>query len=109
MNKELPSLWKALFPCIEKASVKKTMHYKEVCEELGVVYRHTPKYLEVRFRYTILLAKWFEENDSSLYSYFKEIAGRYVTSGVMPSENEATVIQIYLGDYINTRLCHQFL
>ena len=28
---------------------------------------------------------------------------------MLPSENEATVIQIYLGDYINTRLCHQFL
>ena len=109
MNKELPILWKALFPCIEKASVKKTLHYKEICEELGLLYKHAPKYLEVRFRYTILLAKWFEENDSSLYCYFKEIADRYVTSEVLPSENEATVIQIYLGDYINTRLSHQFL
>ena len=27
----------------------------------------------------------------------------------MPSENEATVISIFLGDYIKTRLCHQFL
>ena len=52
---------------LEKASVKKSIHYKEVCEELGMIYKHAPKYLEVRFRYTILLAKWCEENDQSLY------------------------------------------
>ena len=109
MNKDLPNLWKALYPCLEKASVKKSIHYKEVCEELGMIYKHAPKYLEVRFRYTILLAKWCEENDQSIYQYFKEIADRYQTSKVLPSENEATVIQIYLGDYIKTRLCHQFL
>jgi hypothetical protein len=109
MNKELPNLWRAIFPCLEKASVKKSIHYKEVCEELGVVFKHVPKYLEVRFRYTIILAKFFEDNDRSIYSYFKEIADRYLTSRVLPSENEATVIQVYLGDYINTRLCHQFL
>ena len=27
----------------------------------------------------------------------------------MPSENETTVIEIFLGDYIKTRLCHQFM
>ena len=109
MNKDLPNLWQVLYPCLEKASVKKSIHYKEVCEELGMIHKHAPKYLEVRFRYTILLAKWCEENDQIIYHYFKEIADRYLTSKVLPSENEATVIQIYLGDYINTRLCHQFL
>ena len=76
MNPELSSLWRATFPCLEKASVKKTLHYKEVCEELGQVYRHVPKYLEVRFRYTVKLALFFEENDRPLYTYFKEIADR---------------------------------
>ena len=73
MNSELPNLWKALWPCLEKVSVKKTLHYKDICEELGVVYKHAPKYLEVRFRYTILLAKWFEENDSSVYEFLRRL------------------------------------
>jgi hypothetical protein len=125
LNAELPSLWKAAFPCLEKASVKKTIHYKETCEELGLVYQHAPKYLEVRFRYTVKLALFFEENDRGLYSYFKEIAdrsgryryhvvltlilNRYVASGTLPSDNETTVINVYLGNYITTRLSHQFL
>jgi hypothetical protein len=76
MNYELASLWRATFPCLEKASVKKTLHFKEICEELGQVYKHVPKYLDVRFRYTVKLALFFEENDLALYSYFKEIADR---------------------------------
>ena len=76
MNPELSSLWRATFPCLEKASVKKTLHYKEICEELGQVYKHIPKYLDVRFRYTVKLALFFEENDLALYSYFREIADR---------------------------------
>ena len=51
LNPKLASLWKATFPCLEKASVKKTLHFKETCEELGLVYQHAPKYLEVRFRW----------------------------------------------------------
>ena len=43
MNSELPNLWKALWPCLEKVSVKKTLHYKDICEELGVVYKHAPQ------------------------------------------------------------------
>ena len=30
LNAELPSLWKAAFPCLEKASVKKTIHYRDL-------------------------------------------------------------------------------
>ena len=76
MNPELASLWRVTFPCLEKASVNKTLHFKEIFEELGQVYKHVPKYLEVRFRYTVKLALFFEENDQVLYSYFKEIADR---------------------------------
>ena len=76
MNSELPNLWKAFWSCLEKVSVKKTLHYKDICEELGVVYKHTPKYLEVRLCYTILLAKWFEENHLSVYEFFKEMADK---------------------------------
>jgi hypothetical protein len=35
MNPDLPKLWKAVHPCLEKASVKKTLHYEFVCCELG--------------------------------------------------------------------------
>ena len=76
LNPKLPRLWKALFPCLEKASVKKTLAYKEIFEELGMVYKHAPKYLDVRFRYTMVLAKYCEENDQVLFSYFSAIAAR---------------------------------
>ena len=58
MNSDLVALWKATYPCLEKASMKKTLHYEELCEELGQVYRHTPKYLEVRFRYLMSLTDY---------------------------------------------------
>ena len=32
-----------------------------------------------------------------------------MASGTLPSENETTVIKVYLGNYIITRLSHQFL
>ena len=109
MNPDLPSLWKALFPCLEKASVKKTLHYMETCQLLGIIYKHAPKFLDVRFRYTVKLAMFCEENDQALYTYFKEFADRFQESDILPSENEATVVKVYLGNYIKTRLCHQFL
>ena len=64
------------FPLPEKASIKKTLAFKETCEELGLVRKHAPKYLEVRFRYTMLLAKFFEENEQVLFTYFSGIAAR---------------------------------
>ena len=76
LNPRLPALWKALFPCLEKASVKKTLAFREICEKLGMVYKHAPKYLDVRFRYTMLLAKYCEENDQALFAYFSAIAAR---------------------------------
>ena len=92
LNPKLPSLWKALFPCLEKASIKKTLAFKETCEELGLVHKHAPKYLEVRFRYTMLLAKFFEENEQALFTYFSGIAARLgifflllKTSSITPS------------------------
>ena len=111
MNPDLPKLWKAVHPCLEKASVKKTLHYEFVCCELGQVYKHAPKYLDVRFRYSILLARFFEEHNRSLYKYFREVADKYESTraGTLPSENETTVISIFLGDYVKTRLCHMFL
>ena len=72
----LPALWKALFPCLEKASVKKTLAFIEICEKLGMMYKHAPKYLDVRFRYTMLLAKYCKENDQALFAYFSAIAAR---------------------------------
>ena len=76
LNPDLPGLWKALYPCLEKASVKKTLAFKEICEEMGLHHKHAPKYLEVRFRYTVLLAKFFEDNEQALYTYFRSIADR---------------------------------
>ena len=56
-----------------------------------------------------MLAKFFLTNGRALYKYFWEIADNYRATGQLPSENESTVIQIFLGDYINTRLCHLFM
>jgi hypothetical protein len=50
--------------------------------------------------------KFFDANDRPLYKYFWGIANKFQSSGQLPSENEATVISIFLGDYIKTRLRH---
>ena len=102
-------MWKALHPCLEKASIKKSLHYQFVASEVGLALRHGPKFLVVRFRYCIVLAIFCEENDRAIYLYFSEIAETYRTTLKLPSENEATVISNYLGDYIRVRLCHMFL
>ena len=102
-------MWKAAYPCLEKVSVKKTLHFKFLASEVGSVYHHCPKFLEVRFRYCIRLAMFFEEHDREIYVYFWEIAARYQSGGPAPSWNEATVINVYLGDWIRIRLCHMFL
>ena len=81
LNPDLVSLWKATYPCLEKASIKKSLHYQDICHELGLVFKHTPKYLDVRFRYSILLAKFFEDNNRALYTYFWEIARSYQVTG----------------------------
>lgn len=39
----------------------------------------------------------------------KHFCCRYKATGTLPSENEATVVEIYLGEYIPTRLAHMFL
>ena len=105
----LMDMWKALYPCLEKASIKKSLHYKFLASEAGLALRHSPKFLVVRFRYCIVLATFCEENDRAIYLYFMEIAETYRTTLKLPSENETTVISTYLGDYIRVRLCHMFL
>ena len=67
--------------------MKKTINFKETCVEVGQVYKHAPKYLEVRFRYSMLLAKWFEENDRVLYTYFRGIAMKYVATQKVQEQN----------------------
>ena len=109
LHLDLMQLWKALFPCLEKASVKKSLHYALLCGEVGLAYRHSPKFLEVRFRYCILMAVFFEENNRAIYKYFGGIVDTYKDTGKLPSENESTVINIFLKDYIHVRLYHMFI
>ena len=58
---------------LEKASIKNTLAFKETCKEMGLVHKHAPKYIEVRFRYTMLLAK---DNEKVFFTYFSGIAAR---------------------------------
>ena len=73
------------------------------------MYKHVPKYLEVRFRYTVLLSSGLKRMIQVFMSISKRLLINILPPTFCPRENEATVIQIYLGDYINTRLCRQFL
>ena len=49
-----------------------------------------------------------EDNDRVLYVHYNQLASEYL-SGKSISESEKTIIQTYLGDYINTRLTNMFL
>ena len=61
--------------------MKKTLSFMETCSELGMIYKHAPKYLEVRFGYALVLGKWCEDNDRALYAYFRGIAVKYRGTG----------------------------
>ena len=54
MMPEMMILYSCIWANLEKHSVKKNREFKDLCEELGYVYRHTPKFIEVRFRYVVL-------------------------------------------------------
>ena len=108
MMPEIIKLYSCIWANLEKHSAKKHREFKEMCEELGHVHRHTPKFIEVRFRYVVLLAEYMEQNDRPLYVYYSNLADQF-RKGKELSETEMMILEIYLKNYLMVRLVNKFL
>ena len=108
LNPNITELYKCLHANLEKHSLKRNRQFQHLNQDLGFSYQHVPDFYEVRFRYVLKLAKYMEDNDRVLYVHYNQLASEYL-SGKSISESEKTIIQTYLGDYINTRLTNMFL
>ena len=108
MMPNLTKLYKSIWANLEKHSMKKNRMFKEINEELGYIYKHVPKFVDVRFRYIIKLAEYCEENNCPLYMMYTQLAER-VKAGKEPSETETVILEIYLQHYILVRLINKFL
>ena len=74
MMPEMTRLYKSLWANLEEHSIVKSRHYKGISQELGLVFHHVPKFVDVRFRYVALLANYMTENDRALYVYYSQLA-----------------------------------
>ena len=69
-----PNLRSKVMECnLEKHSILKNRNYMETGEVLGMMVKHVPRFVDVRFRYVPLLAKYMIENDRPLYVYYSEL------------------------------------
>ena len=108
LNPKITELYKCLHANLEKHSLKRNRLFQNLNEELGFSYQHVPEFYDVRFRYVLKLAKYMEDNDRVLFVHYNNLANEYV-NGKSISETEKIIIEIYVGDYINTRLTNMFL
>ena len=108
MMPNLTKLYKAIWANLEKHSLKKNRHFKEISEELGLVFKHVPRFVDVRFRYVPLLAKYMIQNDRALYVYYTELHEE-VMGGKEPSDTEQVIMDIFLKNYLEVRFTNLFL
>ena len=108
MMPDMTKLYKSIYANLEKHSIVKNRLFREIGEELGILYKHVPKYIDVRFRYVPLVANYILENDRALYVYYKDYQ-RQVQNGKSPSETEKIILDTFLGNYIEVRLTNLFL
>ena len=73
MMPNITKLHKSIWANLEKHSILKNRHFKEINEDLGLIFKHVPRFVDVCFRYVPLLAKYMTENDRPLYIYYKEL------------------------------------
>ena len=108
MMPDLIELFSLVWANLEKHSMKKSREYQALCEELGQTFHHIPKFLEVRFRYVLKLAKFMEENDRGLYVYYSNLAASQKLGSAV-SDTESKIISIYINNYIVIRLLNRFV
>ena len=109
MKPEMVELYSCIWANLEKHSMKKNRLFQGMFEELGEEYRRTPRFIEVRFRYVVLLAEYMEKNDRPLYIMYKNLAEEFKAGTKDVSETEIKILDIFLKDYIEVRLTNQFL
>ena len=85
MDANMTTLDKAIYANLEKHSIVKNRLFKEVGEELGLIFKHVPKFIDVRFRYVSLLAEYMTDNDRALYVYYKDLNNQVCRLSLMIS------------------------
>jgi hypothetical protein len=105
---DLVLLYKSIWANLEKHSAMKTKNFQSVSDHLGLIYKHVPKFIDVRFRYVLELAFYMEQNDRALYEVYSKLATD-AAGGKEVSETEATIIAIYIKNYLLVRLLNKFI
>ena len=108
MMPELLELYSLMWANLEKHSMKKNREFKGLCDALGEIYHHFPKFLEVRFRYVVKLAEFMEESDRGLYVYYYSLSQK-IREGKPASDTEKKIIDIYIKKYVLVRLLNKFI
>ena len=112
-TKELSCPIVKIYQAISKYILGQSMHrwrkYIKSCEENGYKVSHPPKFIEVRFRSIITMAKWFEKDERAIYLFLTEELGDVVNGSRAGSETEQFIVENFLQNYIVIRLTTKFL
>ena len=73
----------------------KNRHFAEVFDDIGEVFKHVPKFLDVRFRYVIKMAEYMDVNDRPLYLYYTELRDKSRRNEIKLSETEQIILSLY--------------
>ena len=91
--------------------MKKRKAYQSCASNIGLPVTVIPKFLSVRWRYMVKVAKYVNVNDRPLYNYYSDLQKRHQAdpTKVKLSETEKNILSIYLGKYIMIRLFCLFI
>ena len=109
MDPKLTTLYKCIHSNLEKHSLHKNQQLKDVFDEIGKVFKHVPKILDVRFRYVLKLAEYMDKNDRALYLYYTQLREKGKQKEIKLSETEKMIQELYLDNYIKVLLTNKFL
>ena len=87
----------------------KKRQFENIEEWVGEEIRSVPKFLDVRFRVIERCCNWFETQDRALYTYFGDMKDKVVAGNYEASETEMTVLEKYIGNYLEVRLTNCFI
>jgi len=105
----LTSIYSALHGCLSKHSMHKKRDFERLEEWVGLEIKKIPQFLGVRFRVIERCASWMESQDRGLYSYFADLKTKVLETSYQASDTEMIVLEKFLGNYLEVRLCNRFL
>ena len=110
LHPDMLKIYHALPTYLASQSMHRWRDYVDFCSENGFDIKNPPKMIEVRFRVVPSIAAWMERDDRAIYGYLSQLV-KDVKTGVNkdPTETEMTLLEKYMGNYVEVRLTNKFL